>query len=524
MPGKLLGLVSRSKPAAQNAKNMLKSSLHNVAKGTTNSISLNSSEKLDKETMELLKRHSITLGGKHTEGKSSSKNPRSSSSSLETSRVARLDMLVESPPLLSFNRPSESSGALFSGQLRLHVQEPSVVFDTIEIRLLCTVTYKRPVDKYCAQCGKTEKELKKWSFLQEPLSLTKGEHRFPVSYLFDGELPASTHAHHLGMLDYHFSAIAKTTNGDIITFADKVDLGRAIVPGHEKQSIRVFPPTNITANVTIQPVVHAAGNIPVTMRLTGLTSKSKEGATVRWRLRRLNWRLEEHQKLFSPACEKHLHRPTDGKTGVLHEEIRTIGEHEVNYSKNPWKADYAAGEIDSEFTATINPSKKPVCDVADESLGLSICHLLIVEMVVAEEWIPNRRSAQPTPTGAARILRAQFPFTLSLRAGLGIAWDEEIPPVYQDVPASPPCYQGGVRGGAEVEDFDLHDLDDEIEGLHLGEPTHDRARAGTFASTSSVRTASTASSSVASRRLMQLSADDLLQEPPYYRRNADDEE
>ena len=45
-----------------------------------------------------------------------------------------------------------------------------------------------------------------------------------------------------------------------------------------------------------------------------------------------------------------------------------------------------------------------------------------------------------TPTGAARVLRMQFNLNVTERCGLGISWDEEMPPVYEDVPASPPGY------------------------------------------------------------------------------------
>lgn len=45
-----------------------------------------------------------------------------------------------------------------------------------------------------------------------------------------------------------------------------------------------------------------------------------------------------------------------------------------------------------------------------------------------------------TPTGAARVLRMQFRLTVSDRSGLGISWDEETPPVYENIPAAPPTY------------------------------------------------------------------------------------
>lgn len=124
------------------------------------------------------------------------------------------------------------------------------------------------------------------------------------------------------------------------------------------------------------------------------------------------------------------------------------------------------------------------CDIEDPTLGVYVSHTLIVEVVVAEEMLHSvekkgRRSdsfsnlapvssnqsastpprtpvvgpsstrnsprpgAQQTgvPTGAARVLRMQFKLPLTERSGLGIAWDDEVPPTYEDVRTlSPPTY------------------------------------------------------------------------------------
>lgn len=119
------------------------------------------------------------------------------------------------------------------------------------------------------------------------------------------------------------------------------------------------------------------------------------------------------------------------------------------------------------------------CDVEDPQLGIYVSHTLIVEVVVAEELILSEKrkrtlglepvpsnsstvssastanlaptstggsTALPShsagvPTGAARVLRMQFKVPLVERSGLGIAWDDEVPPTYEDVRSlSPPHY------------------------------------------------------------------------------------
>ena len=90
---------------------------------------------------------------------------------------------------------------------------------------------------------------------------------------------------------------------------------------------------------------------------------------------------------------------------------------------------------------------RPLCDV-DLPTGLAVSHGLVVELVVAEEWAPLKRPHQATPTGAARVLRMQFAVVVTERSGMGISWDEEQPPTYDDVPASPPLYSGSDQVGA----------------------------------------------------------------------------
>jgi len=179
-----------------------------------------------------------------------------------------------------------------------------------------------------------------------------------------------------------------------------------------------------------------------------------------------------------------------------------VGEGEIDQIKNPWKCDFSAGEVDAEFQCHINASKKPVCDVEAPN-GLSVTHNLILEMVVAEEWVPHGKPNQVTLTGAARILRTQFHVLLTERAGLGISWDEETPPVYEDVPASPPGY-------ANMTDFDLAAIDGQMEELHLDPNTG--AMGGAMASSSQTRSLST-ERPTSSRGRHMITVDDLLSEP-----------
>lgn len=115
--------------------------------------------------------------------------------------------------------------------------------------------------------------------------------------------------------------------------------------------------------------------------------------------------------------------------------------------KKGWKTDFdtvGGGQIEMEFPAQIRPGSNPVCDV-ESPTGLVTSHLLIIEIIVAEEHAKNISARHAVPTGAARVLRTQFKVVVTERGGLGVSWDEEIPPMYEDVPVSPPGYNISIK-------------------------------------------------------------------------------
>ena len=191
-------------------------------------------------------------------------------------------------------------------------------------------------------------------------------------------------------------------------------------------------------------------------RMSGITTK-KEDTQIRWRLRKLTWRIEEQEKFISPACAKHMGKVGGEGRGIQHEHTRDIGSDDL---KSGWKTDFADGQLEGEFTASIDSGLKPQCDV-DSPSGLKINHVMVLELVIAEEWAPNKKPNQATPTGAARVLRTQFNINVTERSGMGIAWEDEQPPLYEDVPASPPGYRN------EIDNYDGSELNEDVDQLHL---------------------------------------------------------
>ncbi|KAL8417575.1 hypothetical protein RB594_001294 [Gaeumannomyces avenae] len=396
-----------------------------------------------------------------------------------SSHGASLDLVVESPPIVFHGDVETSTGALVSGQLLLQVKEDGLPLESFNATLSIHVTQKKPFTPHCHDCTHQYTELQSWSFLKAPLAMTKGMHQFPFSVLLGGHLPA-TLDNPLMSISYEFKAevVPKAGHGPSMKL-DKVFEVKRSLPTHETphHSLRVFPPTNIKASVHFPQVIHPTGANTLTLRLDGIARPNEKNDTVEfWKLKKLTWRIEEKAKTVAPACEKHAPREFDAaaaaaggpqpKKGFQRNDMRVIGEKTLF---SGWKSNYdstedASVDLELEYGVGKNfgldPESGPkdkrrhACDGRSAD-GSEVTHQLMVEMVVSQEWAPAGRPALVTQTGVGRILRMHFATLVTERGGLGISWDNEAPPVYQDVPPSPPAYAGGLVGHGTLEEFEF---------------------------------------------------------------------
>jgi arrestin-related trafficking adapter 1 len=391
--------------------------------------------------------------------------------------AARLGVEIESPPLVFYGPPARSSGALLSGQLKLSICDDNLDIESFRMDFVVDQKMKKPFQAHCDECANHSTGLNTWNFLQCPLTLQRGrccvwtnkilcfrradvvigEHDFPFSFLLPGHLPATMHGS-LSSVEYVLKAVITPKTGGSITLTKELDVKRAIQPAEvPRQSIRIFPPTNLTAVMDLPAVMHPIGEFQACLRLDGIIRRNPETKNqTHWKLKRVNWRLEETQKVISPACQKHALKAgagPDEKKGIAHQDVRILNAGEL---KSGWKADYSAadGSIEMEFSYSLRNDVPAICDIKAHD-GTEVTHSLVVELIVAEEIAPIRRPTQCTPTGAARVLRMHFTTVLTERSGLGISWDEEQPPLYENVPASPPRYGNvGVYEGVPIPDYE----------------------------------------------------------------------
>ena len=481
MPGRLLNNIRRNNNSASLGS-------HEVS--VTGIQSVDHTTTAPQSAMDHLKRssvHGIPGLSKHHKHQDRDKKGSPSPSRNAQKPANQLDLIIESPPNIFHGSPQTSSGVLMSGRLRVGVvNAPEITLESFSMELIVVMTAKKPVAKDCSACAHRTTELHNWKFLNEPKRLEAGQHDFPFSHLIPGHLPITTHGH-LGVLEYFLVAKATTRSGEELNLKKPIQLSRSLPPAPEKNSLRVFPPTNLTAHVTLAPTIYPIGTFTALLRISGVTDKAsggKKDIQTRWRLRKLTWKLEETEHMVSAACNKHAGKVGGEGRGFAHEDTRLLARQEL---KEGWKSDFDAGDIEMEISGSTTASPRPLCDVESPS-GMHVTHALVVELVIAEEWIPLKKTnAQPTPTGGARVLRAQFALIVTERAGLGISWDEEQPPMYEDVPASPPLYsQDGRRpgqAGAEGESTagtrrssgsgrgEITDVEGGLEALNLADDT-----------------------------------------------------
>jgi arrestin-related trafficking adapter 1 len=225
------------------------------------------------------------------------------------------------------------------------------------------------------------------------------------------------------------------------TLEVKRSLGTSELPHH---SVRVFPPTNIKASAHYPHIIHPIGTYNLNLKLDGISRHNANVDTMEyWRMKKLTWRLEETAKTVAPACDKHSPKVEGAdqqqKKGLIRTETRVIGEKTLF---SGWKSNYTSttdSSIELELECNLAKHAKYACDTKSRD-GTEVTHQLMVEMVVSQEWAPVNKPTLVTHTGVGRILRMHFGIILTERAGIGISWDNEAPPIYQDVPPSPPAY------------------------------------------------------------------------------------
>ncbi|KAK9366696.1 hypothetical protein V1509DRAFT_628802 [Lipomyces kononenkoae] len=356
-------------------------------------------------------------------------------------RPIEFNLVIESPPLICYGSRTQSTGALLSGLLFLYVNAYSINMKSVTLELVQEISVKRPSVGACKDCARHINVLKRWDLLKNPTTLLRSEYGYPISHLLHGDLPAST-VSSLAGVSYYLRANATPLSKDVapITLTRSLPVYRSILSSDLRRCLRVFPPTSLNATASFPAMAFPKSTFTMDLQLNNVVNKDKH---TRWQLRKLSWRLDEISRLQHSGCDKH----SDSSEQL--EDVKAIAFNEI---RKGWKTDYSNdGRIEAEIEVSTLGDIPMCCNVLAPEFGFEVEHVLTVEMLVLEEHIPMNGSRQSNPTGAARILRMQFSVEITERGGLGISWDDEVPPTYDDVPNSPPGYEYAVVPTHQIE-------------------------------------------------------------------------
>lgn len=346
----------------------------------------------------------------------------------------KLRLRVESPPLVMYGARAESTGALLTGIMDMDVSPSQMIIEKARLAVIQRVVHHTPTSTGGKSSHMTTETLAEWQVLQKPQLFTVATHGYPFSHLMPGSLPPTCSITLFSVSYYLRAEVHVSGRLTPVIQEQELHVKRSVINIQDKTSVRVFPPTDLSLSLILPSAVFPKSSFTAEIRLEGLISDPQSTEPQkRWKPKKLTWRFFQTVKIVS----------TKGGDEKPVEDTQVIGEGTI---KTGWKVDYSHKGLCELIVPSFvgNAMDKAVQDVDDPVNGLSVSHRLSVEMLLAEE-IGLKNSRSSSVTGSARVLRMQFSINVVDRPGLGISWDDEVPPVYADVPLSPPTYATTVE-------------------------------------------------------------------------------
>lgn len=243
---------------------------------------------------------------------------------------------------------------------------------SVSLRLLQKIHYHRPfvpdssTIHSCTDCKTKVTELKLWEIQKDSMDKSIGEHSYPFSDIILGSLPSTSSLGANAMTNIEYELVAITKYSQPQSGAAKslklnmpIQITRSILRGPDKNSLRVFPPTELTAAAVLPNVIHPKSSFPLEMKLDGVSSGDR-----RWRMRKLSWRIEETTRVRSNACKNHA-----GELKQLEKEVK---QKEIERSKKPIHPIKRYGDIGPQVRVAVSsPENMPIGRMRTVSGGLN---------------------------------------------------------------------------------------------------------------------------------------------------------
>lgn len=223
-----------------------------------------------------------------------------------------LSNLNLSPTTSNNNSPIGSKQNSSSNLLNLLNLKDHILINSVQLCLNQKIHYAKPFLPpsnslgNCNSCKNKTVELARWDIMAQSKNLPSGKHSYPFSHLLPGNLPATTSlgSSSLTSIKYELVAITSYNNRQnhqtLVKVVLPLNVSRSILRGPDRNSLRVFPPTDVTATAVLPNVIYPKSSFALELRLDGVSTEDK-----RWRMRRVGWRIEEQVKVKANACVNH---------------------------------------------------------------------------------------------------------------------------------------------------------------------------------------------------------------------------
>ncbi|CCK72670.1 Ldb19p KNAG_0L00470 [Huiozyma naganishii CBS 8797] len=254
---------------------------------------------------------------------------------------------------------AQSKPKIMSGYTKVKVK-------SVTLSLVQRVHYQKPfvpdtsAIQNCANCKNKITNMKVWQIQTMVLDKTVGVHSYPFSYLVPGSVPSTCGLGFSGetRVSYELCGVVtyysphygkqKEPRETSLRVSIPIPITRSITRGPDKNSLRVFPPTELTAAAVLPNVIYPKSTFPLEMKLDGISSDDR-----RWRMRKLSWRIEETTRVRSNACKVH--------TNNLSQLEQEIQRKEIERSKKPAQAIKRYGDIGPQIRVSVaSPDNMPV--------------------------------------------------------------------------------------------------------------------------------------------------------------------
>ncbi|KAH6877231.1 hypothetical protein B0T10DRAFT_464623 [Thelonectria olida] len=350
---------------------------------------------------------------------------------------------IETPSIILFDRGEQTTGALFSGVLFVHVENNAAEFRRLmvllSVRLSRCCPPRYPVSHRWTECQTQSISVKKWDILGAPTMLQPGLHRFPFFHFIPGSVPATVDTPSFS-ISYDVEAagtVAPAANDKSMT--KELELKNSIIINRYFPSPKPLcrfhaelPPLNARVTALYDGVVEPRGEKQVTIHLSNLQSYNQTFRELEsWRLKKVSWRFEETIQSRFPPC-KHS-PPAKNATNDIDIDVRVLSKGALHKG---WETGDSSRKDAVDLTFSYFIDRKIsiyewnyACDV-QYFHGVEVKHSLNVEMLFAQETATEGHPNLATPSGTGHVHRLSLDVVLTGNHGKHISWEEEAPPPY----------------------------------------------------------------------------------------------